>query len=271
MSFRITRNLQKYLPEGRISLLRLGIREMIVNAIEHGNLGITYEEKSLAQKNQTYHDLLRERQMSEQNRKKRVHISYELSEQMVRYVIRDEGFGFNHHGFIDDLPFDANEQMHLFIGIERQIVNKAVVVESESFVSNHVAYHLFGEFIADVDSFLSVLFAHLTFAEEVVVGLVLLSQRFLLVGDAEVAVLDGVDDHLPDAEAQERDAALRQVFLEVAGNAKTHLVGDREPVVVENDRVSLWRNSRSGSSDTSEANPMTPVTLPFSRIGSSLN
>jgi len=111
VSFRITRNLQKYLPEGRITLLRLGIREMIVNAIEHGNLGITYEEKSLAQKNQTYHDLLRERQMSEQNRKKKVHISYELSEQMVRYVIRDEGFGFNHHGFIDDLPVDANEQM----------------------------------------------------------------------------------------------------------------------------------------------------------------
>ncbi len=95
VSFRITRNLQKFLPLGKISLLRLGIREMIINAIEHGNLGITYEEKTLAQKNQSYHDLLRERQMSAENRNKKVRIDYHLNENTISYSIRDEGKGFD--------------------------------------------------------------------------------------------------------------------------------------------------------------------------------
>ncbi len=100
VSFRITRNLQKFIPPGRISLLRLGIREMIINAIEHGNLGITFEEKTLAQKNQSYHDLLRERQMSAENRRKKVRIEYRLNEEKIAYTIRDEGRGFDYRKFI---------------------------------------------------------------------------------------------------------------------------------------------------------------------------
>ncbi|MBP7736878.1 MAG: PAS domain S-box protein [Spirochaetes bacterium] len=111
VSFRITRNLQKFLPIGRINLLRLGLREMIINAIEHGNLGITYEEKTLAQKNQNYHDLLRERQMSAVNRRKKVRIDYHLTEDEISYTIRDEGDGFDYRKFIKLKVKSLNDQL----------------------------------------------------------------------------------------------------------------------------------------------------------------
>lgn len=111
VSFRITRNIQKFLPPGKVSLLRLGIREMIINAIEHGNLGITYEEKSLSQKNQSYHDLLRERQLNTENRAKKVHIDYQLNAEKISYTIRDEGNGFDHKKFFKIKIKSLNQQM----------------------------------------------------------------------------------------------------------------------------------------------------------------
>ena len=96
VSFRVTRNLLRYLPDGKTSLIRLGVREMIVNAIEHGNLGITYEEKTACQKNQSYLDLIRERQRNEENRNKKVHITYRLDRDGAVYTVGDEGNGFNH-------------------------------------------------------------------------------------------------------------------------------------------------------------------------------
>ncbi len=111
VSFRITRNLRKFLPIGRVNLLRLGIREMIINAIEHGNLGITYEEKTLAQKNQSYHDLLRERQMSDENRHKKVRIDYRFNEKTIAYTIKDEGKGFDYKKFIKLKIKSLNDQM----------------------------------------------------------------------------------------------------------------------------------------------------------------
>lgn len=108
VSFRVTRNLVKYLPESKISLLRMGVREMIVNAIEHGNLGITYEEKSKAQKNQNYHALLYQRQKNSENRHKKVYIEYRLDSGRALYTIRDQGKGFDHRKFLKSLPSNTN-------------------------------------------------------------------------------------------------------------------------------------------------------------------
>jgi PAS domain S-box-containing protein len=111
VSFRVTRNLARHLPDGRVSLVRLGVREMIVNAIEHGNLGITYEEKTQSQKNQTYLELLRERQRNEENRNKKVHITYRLDETGAVYTVRDEGNGFNYDSYFGLDVRTLNERM----------------------------------------------------------------------------------------------------------------------------------------------------------------
>lgn len=114
VSFRVTRNLLRYLPDGKTSLIRLGVREMIVNAIEHGNLGITYEEKTACQKNQSYLDLIRERQRNEENRNKKVHITYRLDRDGAAYTVRDEGNGFNHELYsgLDIRPLNERMIMH---------------------------------------------------------------------------------------------------------------------------------------------------------------
>lgn len=51
--------------------MRIGLYEIIVNAIEHGNLGITYEEKSRAQKNNSYVQLLQDRKNKADEEEKR--------------------------------------------------------------------------------------------------------------------------------------------------------------------------------------------------------
>jgi len=111
VSFRVTRNLLRYLPDGKTSLVRLGVREMIVNAIEHGNLGITYEEKTACQKTQSYLDLIRERQRNEENRNKKAHITYRLDRNGAFYTVSDEGNGFNHEFYSGLDVRSLNERM----------------------------------------------------------------------------------------------------------------------------------------------------------------
>lgn len=50
---RLTRNLKKYMDQKQASLLRIALRELVINAIEHGNLNISFNEKSEAIMNDT--------------------------------------------------------------------------------------------------------------------------------------------------------------------------------------------------------------------------
>ena len=47
ITYNIVKNLKKYMDHSEVSFIRIGLREMIINAIQHGNLEITYKEKSL--------------------------------------------------------------------------------------------------------------------------------------------------------------------------------------------------------------------------------
>ena len=93
---RITRNLKKYFRDSTVKLIQIALREIILNSIEHGNLGITFEEKSQSQTENRYFELLRERQQTTEHLKKRVRIAYSLDENELVYTIEDEGEGFNH-------------------------------------------------------------------------------------------------------------------------------------------------------------------------------
>lgn len=96
MSYRLTRDVTRYSKEISQGQIRIGLREMIVNSIEHGNLEITYDEKTEAQMNDRFIDLLRERQVNPEFRDRRVYIRYSINETEVRYIISDEGGGFDH-------------------------------------------------------------------------------------------------------------------------------------------------------------------------------
>lgn len=98
---RLTRNLEKYLPEQEILKVRMALRELLLNAIEHGNLNLTFEEKSEVIEQQTYLKIIQERQSDSRYHDKHVLVEYRLNEQEVVYTITDEGNGFDFNAVIN--------------------------------------------------------------------------------------------------------------------------------------------------------------------------
>lgn len=87
--------------------IRLGLYEVILNAIEHGNLGISYEEKSEAIQENTYLSLLESRSLQADRRQKRVFIDCTVGHIELSVEIRDQGEGFDFHEFAG--PESSNE------------------------------------------------------------------------------------------------------------------------------------------------------------------
>jgi PAS domain-containing protein len=109
ITHRITRNLKKYLDPGNIKMLQIALREIIINAIEHGNLGVTFEEKSASMMNDSYFELIRERQLEAENLAKKIHIDYSVNSERVIYIISDEGEGFNYEKFTEATQDEVND------------------------------------------------------------------------------------------------------------------------------------------------------------------
>jgi YesN/AraC family two-component response regulator len=92
-------NIPETMPESTIEGIRLGLYEIILNAIEHGNLGISYEEKSQALQDNTYLKLLASRSNEQSRRDKRVFIDCTSDRNDLKIEVRDEGEGFNYKEF----------------------------------------------------------------------------------------------------------------------------------------------------------------------------
>jgi len=91
----ISQSAAKFFDTQSVNLIRLALRELIINAIEHGNLAITYEEKTNAINNETYFSLIERRRNDVQYKDKKVTVEYYLKDDYIQYVITDEGAGFN--------------------------------------------------------------------------------------------------------------------------------------------------------------------------------
>ena len=62
VAYRVTRNLRRYADTETAELMRLALVEMIINAIEHGNLDVTFEEKSRVLGEGVYTEFIARRQ-----------------------------------------------------------------------------------------------------------------------------------------------------------------------------------------------------------------
>lgn len=111
ISHRITDNLQKYMDKSDTNLIRIGLREIIINSIEHGNLNISFEEKTEAILSDRYFEFINERQSHPDYRDKRVRIEYLISPSKAIYKITDQGKGFNHRKFLAGMTNDPGELM----------------------------------------------------------------------------------------------------------------------------------------------------------------
>jgi ammonium transporter len=111
ITHRLTRNLRRFLDGDSLTRLRVALREVIINAIEHGNLGISFEEKTKLMIEDRYYSFLAQRQRDKRYRDKRVEIEYMVREDRVQYRITDQGEGFDHQAVLNRDPSRANEDM----------------------------------------------------------------------------------------------------------------------------------------------------------------
>lgn len=94
--------------------IRLGISELLINAVEHGNLGITYEEKSttLQEGLEAFQSLLAYRLAAPEAAARQVRVRYDQSDGECAWTIADDGAGFDwRHALADDAA-DAFAEFH---------------------------------------------------------------------------------------------------------------------------------------------------------------
>ncbi|MEN9480597.1 MAG: hypothetical protein RLZZ298_1992 [Pseudomonadota bacterium] len=82
----------------------LGISELLVNGVEHGNLGLSYEEKTQLKLNDGWRDEIDRRSALPENSKKQVHLSFQRQDSIVTIRITDQGKGFPWQDFLDFNP-----------------------------------------------------------------------------------------------------------------------------------------------------------------------
>ncbi len=82
-------------PDSRIHL-QLVLSELMINGIEHGNCGITFDEKtSFLDSGGNIVDLIEEKNRDVMIGRKRVRFEWDISKDSSRFIIRDEGDGFD--------------------------------------------------------------------------------------------------------------------------------------------------------------------------------
>lgn len=82
----------------------VGLGELLVNAVEHGNLGITYEEKSALLASGTWQAEVDRRLALPENQEKRVEVTLERDARELRFTISDHGPGFDWRRYLTVSP-----------------------------------------------------------------------------------------------------------------------------------------------------------------------
>lgn len=85
------------LPEPQSQHLRAALHEMLLNAVEHGSLDISFPSKQEALAANTYDELLRRRRLDPRYRDRRVtiRITYDRPGRAIEFRVADEGQGFD--------------------------------------------------------------------------------------------------------------------------------------------------------------------------------
>ncbi len=88
-----------------------GLWELLLNAVEHGNLGITYEEKKHLMEKDEWSTEIERRILVPENASKKVIVKFERSDNDIRFLIQDQGQGFDWRPFMElstERAFDPN-------------------------------------------------------------------------------------------------------------------------------------------------------------------
>lgn len=88
--------------------IAMGLMELMINAIEHGNLGIGYENKSLLRKQGAWESEINQRLGMPEYRDKFASIDIINDKEGVSFIITDQGTGFDWANYLE---FDADRVM----------------------------------------------------------------------------------------------------------------------------------------------------------------
>lgn len=99
----------------------MGLSELIINGIEHGNLGIRYEEKGELLRNGDWHAEIQRRLNLPQYEKRHITVSFERTATEARVTIIDEGEGFNWQPYLELSPERAFDPHGRGISMARMI------------------------------------------------------------------------------------------------------------------------------------------------------
>jgi hypothetical protein len=167
--------------------LQIALTEMLLNAVEHGNCNISFEEKTHAlQHGKMINELIQERVFDPEVKKKRVLFEYNINTFTAHFHITDEGKGFNWNSFMNaslDLPNgrgiiitrsltknltynekgnsvtfefacnqdEANMIPSLFGNIEARKINKGEIIFNQGEPSSYLYYIVSGRYDVVVD------------------------------------------------------------------------------------------------------------------------
>ena len=126
----------------------IGLSELLVNAIEHGNLGITYAEKSRLNCEGRWLDEVERRLGLPEYRQRAATVSFSRNLHEIRFSIADQGLGFAWQDYLQIDParaFDANgrgiamAKMISFSNLEYQGCGNVVVATVDCKVTPNAA------------------------------------------------------------------------------------------------------------------------------------
>ena len=89
--------------------IAIGMYEILVNAVEHGNLGITYTEKSSLKKENRLEEEIKHRLAKPENKDKHVIIDILKENDLIYFTVKDTGPGFDWEPYLKfstDRAFD---------------------------------------------------------------------------------------------------------------------------------------------------------------------
>ncbi len=91
----------------RAQRLAMGLTEIFTNAIEHGNLAISYSDKDQLIEAKNWDEEIAERLEHPENRDKYVTVTVERAPGEIRITVRDQGRGFDWRGYMELDPARA--------------------------------------------------------------------------------------------------------------------------------------------------------------------
>jgi len=89
----------------------MGISELLINGVEHGNLGLSYAEKCRLKQEDRWHEEITRRSALPEHAEKQVRLSYRRETDAITLRICDQGSGFSWQNYLEinpDRAFDPN-------------------------------------------------------------------------------------------------------------------------------------------------------------------